>query len=406
MISARAAAERGRGAGRIFLGASAGEPAAVLDAVACEPELWRGARVTGAFIPGVNDRPFGDLAPAGAVETIFATAGLRDRPGTAFLPLHYTAFWERLARPGMVDLVYMAVPPPQGGTVGFGPCADFAPAAIAAGARLIGMVNPRMPDVTHGPRLSLDRFEALCEGEGPLPDLPEPETDATSLAIAEYVLALLRPGSTLQLGLGRLQAAVLRVLENSGSPGLGYHAGMISSGMARALDRGVFGRGVTTGVALGNASFYGRLPNLPVRFAPVGWTHAIATLAAIPGLVSVNSVLQVDLSGQANGEFLGGRQISGHGGMVDFVRGARASEGGRAVLALPATAKGGESRIVPRLPEGVPVSVARADADLVVTEYGMADLREASLAERAARLAAIAAPEHRDRLLAQARSLA
>ncbi len=405
MISARAAAELGRGAGRLLVAGCAGEPGAVLDAVAGQPDLWRGVRITGAFIPGVNDRPYGALAPQGSAETIFATTGLRDAPGTAFLPLHYTSFWERLARPGMVDLVYMTVPPPRGGTVGFGACCDFAPAAIAAGARLVGVVNPAMPDVPDGPRLPLDRFEALCEGDGWLPELPEADPDPASLAIAGHVLGLLRPGGTLQLGLGRLQTAILRALQGSGLRGLRYHAGMISGGMEGALSQGVFDE-ATTGVALGDRGFYARLPDLPLRFAPVGWTHAISTLAAVPGLVSVNSVLQVDLSGQANGEFLGGRQISGHGGMVDFLRGARLSEGGRAVLALPATARGGESRIVPRLDAGVPVSVARADVDLVVTEHGVADLREASLGDRARRLAAIAAPEHRDRLFREAVGLA
>lgn len=403
MISAREAAALGRGAGRILLGGSAAEPVAILDAVAEDPEVWRGVTLTGAFLPGVNDRPFGDLAPGGRVETIFSTEGLRDQPTTAMLPLHYSAFWDRLARPGVVDLIVIAVPPPRDGTVSLGPCADFAPAAIGAGARLIGAVNPRLPDPPGAPRLAVDRFEALCDGEVEVPSLPEAEPDAASRAIADHVLALLRPGDTLQLGLGKLQTAILRALAASGLRDLGYHAGMVSTAMAEAMDAGVFGRGVATGVALGDAAFLARLADLPLRFAPVGWTHAPATLAAIPRLVSVNSVLQVDLMGQANGEWLAGRQVSGGGGMVDFLRGARASPGGRAILALPATARGGESRIVPHLPPGTPVTIARADADLVVTEHGVADLREASLAERAYRLAALAAPQHREGLDREAR---
>lgn len=403
-VSLREAARLGRGAGRILLAGAAGEPGPLLDAVAAEPGLWAGVRLTGAFLPGVNARPLGALVPGGAVETIFAGDGLRDPDRTEFLPLHYTAFWDRLGRPGVVDLVAMAVPPPRDGTVGFGACADFAPAAIAAGARLIGIVNPAMPDLPGAPRLPLARFEALCEAEAPLPELTEPEPDATSLAIARHVVGLLRPGDTLQLGLGKLQTAILRVLAQGAPPGLAYHAGMVSSGMAAAIDAGTFPRGVTCGVALGDRAFYGRLPGLPLRLRPVGETHAIATLAALPGLVSVGSVLQIDLSGQANGEWLG-RQISGHGGMVDFLRGARASAGGRGILALPSATPGGESRILPALPPGAPVSVARADVDLVVTEHGVADLREASLGERACRLAALAAPGHRDALLRAARGV-
>jgi acyl-CoA hydrolase len=223
-----------------------------------------------------------------------------------------------------------------------------------------------------------------------------PDADATSRAIADRVIALLRPGDTLQLGLGRMQTAILAALARAGIPDLAYHAGMISD----AIRADTFPRGITTGVALGTRAFYGRLADLPLTIADVGQTHAPATLAALPAFVSVNSVIEVDLSGQANGEWLSGRQISGQGGMVDFVRGARASVGGRSILVLPATAaQGAKSRIVPHLDPGTPVSVARADTDIVVTEHGVAHLRDASLSERAHRLAAIAAPAFRADLM-------
>jgi acyl-CoA hydrolase len=110
-------------------------------------------------------------------------------------------------------------------------------------------------------------------------------------------------------------------------------------------------------------------------------------------------VLSVDLTGQANAEMLGGRQMSGSGGLLDFVRGARLSRGGRSILALPATAAGGKaSRIVPRLGENDIVSCPRGDADIVVTEHGSAHLRDKSMDERAAALIAIAAPAFRDDL--------
>ncbi|MCC5974725.1 MAG: hypothetical protein JJT81_11815 [Rubellimicrobium sp.] len=255
-----------------------------------------------------------------------------------------------------------------------------------------------MPDPDGAPRLPLSRFAALVEADHPLPELAPATPDPVSQAIAAHVVGLLREGDTLQLGLGKLQAAVLARLGAAAPAGLAYHGGMISSGMTLAASS--FPGGITTGTALGDAAFYARVPALPgLRFAPVGQTHAIATLAAIPGFVSVNSVLEVDLTGQSNAEALGGRQISGQGGLVDFLRGARASTGGRAVLALPSTASGGRaSRIVARLAPGTPVTVARGDVDLVVTEHGVADLREADLATRAQRLAAIAAPAFRAEL--------
>lgn len=396
-LSLRAAAEQLRGAGRVLLAGSASEPAGLIDMASADPGLWQGLILTGAFIPGVNNR---DLTATGArVETIFRTPGL-EGAGVDHLPLHYSAFWARLARPGIIDAVVMAVPPPRAdGTVGFGLTCDFAPAALDHGVPLLGIVNPAMPDLPGGPRLPLARFAALAEDTSPLPQMPIPAPDATSRAIAAHVRALLRPGDTLQLGLGRLQTAILAALAGDPVPDLAYHAGMISDGITPAT----FPRGITTGVALGTHAFYATLPDMPLTQSPVGQTHAAATLAALPAFVSVNSVIEVDLTGQANGEWMSGRQISGQGGMVDFIRGARASVGGRSILALPAAARDGTSRIVPRLGPGTPVTVTRADVDIVVTEYGTAHLREASLSERAHRLAAIAAPAHRDALMKAAR---
>lgn len=400
-LSPREAAERLRGGGRILVGGCTAEPCDILDAVAADPEIWRGVTLTGAFIPGVNDRDLSALVPDGRVETVFITPGLRKdraRGTVAHLPMHYTAFHDRIARPGVINAVVITVPPPKGGTVGLGLCADFAPAAIASGARLIGLVNHAMPDAPGAPRLPLDRFDALAEGSAPLPELAPTEPDAINRRIARLIAGLVPEGGSLQLGLGGLQAAILEALHDRRD--LGFHGGMISAGVLDAIEAGGFSRGVTTGVALGNRGFYDRLGNAEaVRFAPVNKTHSIACLSAIPGMTCVNSALQVDLTGQVNVEYVGGRQVSGQGGMVDFIRGARASAGGRAILALPSTARNGSiSRIVPRLEAGVPVSVARSDVDFVVTEHGVADLREADMITRQARLIAIADPAFHDSL--------
>jgi len=400
-ITARAAALLGHGAGRILLGGCTADPGAVLEAVIAEPDLWQGSVLTGAFIPGVNERDYAAIGQQTIVETIFATAGLR-RGEVRHLPLHYADFAARLARPGIVDLIYTTVPPPApDGSIGYGLTCDFVPAAVAAGARLVGVVNPRMPDLPQTPRVPGDRFAALVWADAPLPELPEVVPDPQSLAIADHIIGVLRPGDTLQCGLGKVQTALLARLAGAGLTDLGYHAGMISPGILPLIRAGVFARGVTTGVVLGGADFYAQAATITdLRMQPVSLTHANARLAAIPALVAVNSVIEVDLSGQANAEYLEGQQISGQGGMVDFIRGARASQGGRSILALPATAAGGtKSRIVAALPQGTPVSVARADVDMVVTEYGVAHLREASVSERVRRLAAIAAPGFRDALV-------
>lgn len=394
-----------RDARRILFAGCTGEPVALVDALAVEPDLWENICITGAFIPGVNDRDYSALGQNTTVETIFTTSGLgpKAKGRVAHLPLHYSAYWNRLARPDVVDLVMMTVPPPAAdGTVGYGLACDFTPAAIGAGARLIGVINPKMPDVSYGPRLDVSRFEAMVEGDNPLPELAQPKVDDQSLAIARNVIGLIPANGTLQLGLGKLQKAVLESLAAAGRYDLAFHAGMISDAVLDLVEQGGFQQGVTTGVALGGNEFYARVNRRnEIRWRPVSETHAHAVLSGLDGLVSVNSVLQVDLSGQANAEHLGGRQMSGQGGMVDFVRGARASRGGRSILALPSRAGNGTSRIVTALPQGTPVSVARADVDIVVTEHGVAELREADLDTRAERLIAIAAPEFRSSLAQQ-----
>ncbi|MBU3919416.1 MAG: 4-hydroxybutyrate coenzyme A transferase, partial [Alphaproteobacteria bacterium] len=156
---------------------------------------------------------------------------------------------------------------------------------------------------------------------------------------------------------------------------------------------------VTTGVAVGTAALYERIADEPrVRFLPVSETHALARLAALPRFTAINSVLEVDLFGQANAEFISGRQVSGTGGLTDFLRGARASRGGTGITALVSTARGGAiSRIVPRLAPDA-VSVTRADMDVVITEHGAARLTGLDLDARAQALIAVADPAQRPAL--------
>jgi acyl-CoA hydrolase len=401
-LSAEDAVRLARPGSRIYVAGCVGEPSAVLEAARSDATTWQDARITGVFIPGVNDRDLSAIGQGTRVETIFATSGLR--PGRSkgkvdLLPLHYSSYDKWVATPGTVDIAYFNVTlPASDGTVGLGPSADFTPSVLASGARAVGVINPRLPDVVDGPRFPLDRFEAFVESDAALVSYDAGEPDPATERIAELICAGLRPGETIQLGLGKLQTAVLRRIR--GMTGLGFHGGMLSAAFLDANRLGAFALGVTSGVALGSPDFLSEVARQHnIRFRPVSYTHAVATLAAIPGLVSINSVLEVDLYGQANAEFMNQVQISGHGGMVDFVRGARASEGGRSILALPSTARDGTvSRIVPSLSPSTPVSVARSDIDIVVTEHGIADLRNAGVEGRALKLISIAAPQFRDSL--------
>jgi 4-hydroxybutyrate CoA-transferase len=226
--------------------------------------------------------------------------------------------------------------------------------------------------------------------------------------IGAHVAELVRDGDTIQIGIGKVPAAVLASLHDRRD--LGLHGGLVSDEVADLYEAGAItgarnsrdaGTMVCT-AALGSARVYGWAGRCPeLRFAPVSYTHDIRVLAQIHNFVAINSVLSVDLSGQANAEMLDGRQVSGTGGLLDFVRGARLSKGGRSILALPSTAGGKTSRIVPRLGVGDVVSCPRADADIVVTEHGVARLRDKSVDERAEALIAIADPAFRRDLAAE-----
>jgi acetyl-CoA hydrolase len=141
--------------------------------------------------------------------------------------------------------------------------------------------------------------------------------------------------------------------------------------------------------------------NAQIRLCPTSYTHHLSVLSRLKNFVSINSALEVDLTGQVNAEAIGSEYIGAVGGQVDYVRAASQSEGGVSIVALPAAGKKGDSKIVSKL--SGPVTTARSDVDVIATEHGIARLRGKSLRERVKAMVAIAAPEHRDRLLREAR---
>ncbi len=386
---------------RIYLAGCCGEPTGCLDVLVADPDLGRGLSFTGVWIPGVNERDPTDGVPGAHARTFFVTRALRagfadGRIG--FAPLHYTAIYEWLAGPARLDGAIFQVSPPCDGMVSLGLAADFTPAVLESGARLVGEINPEMPFVGSAPSVPVERFETLVEAETPLLGYSAGALSTEMMAIGQHVASLIEPGDTLQLGIGKVQAAVLAHLTDHRD--LAFHGGMISEPILEPLARGVFGHGQTAGVALGSSSLYREVAGLrSLRLASVGETHSVSTLAAIERSVSVNSVMEIDLFGQANAEMLDGRQISGHGGLVEFSRGARLSRGGRSILALPSTAEAGRiSRIRPALAERTVATVARSDADYVVTEFGAADLRWRDIDARASSLIEVAHPTFKGQL--------
>lgn len=319
------------------------------------------------------------------------------------VPCSYSALPRLFAEgslPCDVGFVQVSAPDADGRcTLGVG--IDYAADALAHTPVLIAEVNQRMPPTAGGPRLPLARFSAVVETDRPLLEAPASSPDGTELTIGRHVAGLIEDGDTVQFGVGSLPSAVLQAL--SGHADLGVHSGMISDAVLSLIDKGVITGTrkeidpgvIVTGAALGSLDLYQRVPGLPVEFRAASYTHAPGVLARLRSFVAINSAIEVDLTGQVGAERRRGVYVGAVGGQADFSR-AACTTGARSIISLRSRSGGG-SAIKPVL-EGGTVTTPRTDVDYVVTEYGVARLRGAALAERARRLTAIAAPEHREAL--------
>jgi 4-hydroxybutyrate CoA-transferase len=268
----------------------------------------------------------------------------------------------------------------------------------------VAQVNPSMPVMSDAPSVRAEAVDYLIEIDEALVAATPPRLDQRMRCIAQYAAGLVDDGDTIQYGVGNMPQAVVAQLGDHRE--LGLHTGLAGEAVRPLIDAGVMtgsrkrrdtARHVA-GVLYGDAGFYdwaARRSDFSMR--PVSYTHALDTLRSIDNLVAINSALEVDLFGQANAEMAGSRQISGSGGLVDFIRGARASRGGRAMVCLPAASRDGlRSNITMRL-TGI-ATVPRTDIDIVVTEYGVARLRHLCAERRAEALIAVAAPPFRKQL--------
>lgn len=387
----------------VYVPGLAGQSAVFVAALCAAPEAAAGVRFTGVWLPGINRVDYAGLHPDARASVFFVTRDMRASFASGridFRPLSYFETYRFLRDRASIDLALLQTSLPDAdGRLSLGVANDFTPAILDKARVRVAHINPRMPQTRGAARVALADMDYVIEADAPLLS-DDDASDATFDAIGRHVASLIRDGDTLEVGVGRVQRVFAALV---GARDLRLHTGAITTPVLQLIKAGGMSEAdgaITCGMALGTADLYGFVADTQrVRFAPVGETHDIANLRAIPRFVAINSVIEVDLLGQANAEMIDGRQMGAAGGLVDFMRGARASPGGRAIVALPATAKGGSvSKIVPMLPHGSTVSVARGDMDLVVTEYGVADLRTKTVDERAAALIAVAAPAFRDDL--------
>lgn len=386
----------------IFVAGGTGEPAAILAAWR-EARPLRRATLVCLQVPGLNDfapDAFGDEC---RLRTAFPPQSARRELAEGrveLLPMHYTALYEWLANTARIDLaVFQVSPPDRDGRCDLGPATDLLPAILTrTDVRLVAQINARLPACRDGLAVDFDRLEAAHRADTELPQFAA-APGGNAAAVAEQAAGLVEDGATLQVGIGRLPDQVLARLADR--RGLKLHGGTVSAAGLALLENGA-AESIVAGVALGDSSFYARVAAAErVAFRPAPMTHGPAGPRGIERFIALNSAMEVDLFGQANAETASGRILAGFGGLNDFLRAARASPGGRAIVMLPATgAKGTVSRIVARLGEPGLVSAQRGDIDTVVTEHGIADLRGRDLDARAAALIAIAAPQFRDELAA------
>ncbi|MCP3715286.1 acetyl-CoA hydrolase [Paraburkholderia sp. CNPSo 3281] len=369
---------RSIGAFRIFLGASSFDT--------CRPEHADCIDFVSYCGTGANRA----LAKAGALD---------------ILPCHYSQFPQMMESGQFpIDVLLLQLAPPDSqGRYSLSIAHEYLIPALTHARVVVAEVNEQAP-WTYGERyLRDDEIDFILPTSRALPESSPSAASATDLAIAQYTASLIEDGATIQLGLGAIPEAILACLTDRRN--LGIHSGTIGDKVAELMQSGVINnarKSIDMGKTIAGVMMGGRRihefahRNDAIEFRSTRYTHDPHVLASIDRFVAINSAVEVDLSGQINAEIAGGVYVGAVGGALDFLRGARRSRGGVPIIALPSTAGKGATRIVASLTG--PVSTPRSDAGIVVTEYGVADLRGLTLRQRRERMLAIAHPDHRGAL--------
>ena len=325
-----------------------------------------------------------------------------------------------------IDVAFIQVSPPDAhGFCSLGPSVDVTRAAVDHARSIVALVNPNVPR-THGNSfVPLSRIDYAVRVDEPLYIVERKMPNETQRQVGQQVARLIEDGATLQLGIGAIPDAVLQAVTDRRD--LGIHTEMFSDGVVDLVEQGVItgerkaldqGK-IVASFVVGSRRLLDFIHDNPmVEMHPTNYTNNTLIIRQFEHMVTVNSAIQVDLTGQVCAESIGTYLYSGVGGQMDFMRGAALSWRGRPIIALPATARasrnddsemitlpglltpvdGLNSRIVPLLTPGAAVTSSRAHVHYVVTEYGIAALHGRDLAERARSLIAVAAPQFREDL--------
>ena len=382
-----------------------GEPLALTEALVAQraeldrPVLFFGLTQSATLRPELAEHfRFRALNGAGSSRRVTALADI--------VPAHISTI-PALLRGGQlrVDVAFIQVKPLPGGNFTLGVIADFTQAMIRQARLVVALLNPALPATGGDACVEPDDIDLLVESDERIIDMPDPKPTEVERLVAQRVAALIPDRATVHLGVGTLPVSVAEAL--AGHRDLGVHSGVVTDVLVDLVEQGVVtnahkgrdaGRTVTGGL-FGTQ----RLRDFAVRTGLIDmrnaeYTHSTAVAMGLPCFHTINAAIEIDLTGQVNSEIAGGRYLGAVGGQVDFVRAGVVSPGGRSIIAFPSTTPDGRhSRIVASLGNR-PVTTARSEVDVIVTEYGAAHLRGCSLRERVPRLLAIAHPDHREAL--------
>lgn len=421
LMSPQRAVESIRNGESIVAGLALTQPPALLQAIADRARSGnlKGINFYSALLMSHAKKTILDIELADVINahTWFVSGSDRSlvRVGLNYFIPNYLHQTPKLIREYMeIDWTVLTVSPmDKSGFFSFGTNNDFISTAARCSRKTIVEVNEHMPRVFGESLLHVSEVDAIVENHLPLLEMPAPDLKPEAEIIGALIADMIPDGATIQLGIGGLPDAVARKL--AGHKDIGIHTELFCSGMVDLIENGVAtGRKKTLHpyknvftFSLGDRRMYEFMNDNPTMESyPASYVNDPAVIACNNNMISVNSVMEVDLLGQCNAESMGGHQFSGTGGQLDFVQGAFNSPGGKSILAFYSTAPKGEvSRIVPQLAAGTVITTPRMDTHFLATEYGVVNLKGKSTRDRALGIIGIAHPRFRDELLKEAEQM-
>ena len=411
VVSANEAVSHIKSGNRVVVAHASGSPEILLRALVENKDAYKNVEIVHMVSMGASEYCLPEMEKHFVHNSLFAGATTRKaiHDGRAFFTVSHFSQIPRLFTEKIlpVDVTLCMVSlPDEHGFCSFGVSVDYTKPAAESSKLVIAEVTPNMPRTLGDAFIHVSGLDCIVETESSPIILQPPKISGIDEKIGGYCAELIKDGDCLQLGIGAVPDSILGFLKQKKD--LGIHTEMFSDGVVDLVEAGVItctkknfhpGKMVAT-FFMGTEKLYKFVHNNPmVQMFSVDYTNNPAIIAQNNNMVSVNSTLQVDLTGQGASESIGYKQFSGTGGQADFIRGAAWSKGGRSILAFHSTASGDKiSRIVPHLDEGAVVTTTRSDIHYAVTEYGIADLRGKSVPERAKALITIAHPDFRGEL--------